>query len=157
MALRVGDIITISYVERCDDTVISTNIEQVADPAEQFSLIVNYVFPKELDTFFEDGTGIIDTDSHESIKKIWVDMKKYILFELFSRLSFLKTLEYRETYNNPFLSCSKNQRKAFNALYGKNHFADIDDFLDFMSQTDFNVWSNLEQSTLNRKMEKSYY
>ena len=30
MALRVGDIITISYVERCEGTVISTNIEQVA-------------------------------------------------------------------------------------------------------------------------------
>jgi len=30
MAIEIGDIITISYVERCDGTVFATNIEQVA-------------------------------------------------------------------------------------------------------------------------------
>ena len=102
--------------------------ELITDPAKQFSLIVNYIFPEEIETLFENGTGIIDIGSSKPIMMVWDQMKDFIIIELFSRFSPLETLEFREKYGNPFLSFDIDQLMSFHALSGGNTFSKIADF-----------------------------
>ena len=83
-------------------------IKKITDPAEQFDFLLTFLVPKNCNSSFENGKGIINVEIPLILIDAWADIKTNLMLDLFSRLPSLKALEIREKYEKDLDECVRH-------------------------------------------------